>query len=154
MKNKALILIGIMAAALFAGCSGDEAKKDATTATDALKSYTEKAVNDGKHALDSVKNFTIEQKDAFVKAVSEASAATVSEITRLSAKSATLTGDAKVQADKAISELKAASDRLVQELGKLKAVTKDSWEATRDSVGKAWDDTKAALDKAKKAIEG
>lgn len=152
-NNKTLILIGMLAAAFLAGCSGDEAKKDATKATDAVKSYTDKAVDEGKHAWESVKDFSIEQKDALVKAVSEASSATTSEFSRLATKSRTLTGDAKAEADKALNELKSASDRLAQEAAKLGPATHEGWEATRDGVLKAWEDAKKAVERAKNAID-
>lgn len=154
MKNKILIMFGMLAAGLLAGCSGDDVKTDAEKASDAAKSYTDKAVDEGKHAWDEVKDFSIEQKDALVKAVNEASSATATEFSRLRAKSATLTGDAKVKAERALDELKAATDNLGKEVAKLGPATKDGWEATRDGVVKAWDEVKKAAEKAKNAIDG
>ncbi len=154
MKNKYLVIVGVLAAIVLVGCSRDEAKTDADKVKEATKSYTEKAVDESKSAWESVKNFTVDQKDAFVKAVSDASTATADEFSRLKAKSASLTGDAKTQADRALDELKAASDRLGQEVAKVGPATQDGWEATRDGVLKAWQEVKAAAKKAKDAVDG
>jgi hypothetical protein len=129
MKMKFWVLIVAMAAAI-AGCSEKQEVANTTPTNTVTASATQ-------------------TKDEFVASVNAKMKELDAQIDALKAKSADYKDDAKVQADKALDELRKQRAVLSAKFDELKQSSQDTWDKTKSAFQSAWDDMQKAYDDTK-----
>jgi hypothetical protein len=132
MKIKhCLMLVAVLAAV--AGCkpSDQPAPDKPVTGQDVKQQY--------KDALNTTKDYAVQSKDEFLAAAGEKMKALDTKIDELSRKSAELKDDAKVQADKALADLRAQREAAGRKYDELKQSSNDAWDKTKTAFSNALD---------------
>jgi len=142
MKFKQALIVFAASAAL-AGCKPENqtAPEKPVTGQDVKDQY--------KDALKTTKDYATQSKDQFVAATDVRMKDLDAKIQALADKSADYKDDAKIQADKALADLRVQRDALGKKYDELKQASQDAWEKTRDGFVSAWDSVTNAYENAK-----
>jgi predicted neutral ceramidase superfamily lipid hydrolase len=129
MKNKALLITLLSAAAIVAGCN-----KEQTTTQQIDKVQTET-----KQAAQDMKDYTFAQKDEFVKAMQGQLTALNQDLDKLSAKIDTSSDAIKAEAKPKLQALRDQAAQLNQQLADAQNATESTWESVKAGSQKAYD---------------
>jgi hypothetical protein len=125
----------LLAAALALGAPGCNQNKDST-------------IPDQQVATTNTNNL-VAAKDGFIDGTDQKIKDLNTEIDELSQKAAALSGDAKVQANKALDVLRADRDIVKTKYEDMKASSGETWDRTKAAFQAAWGDVEKAYDDAK-----
>jgi len=90
--------------------------------------------------------FANQERDKFIAAMDRQRAEFDAKINELATKSADLQGDAKVNADKALADLRVQRDAMNKHYDELKSASGDTWDKTKADFQSAWDSLQKAYD--------
>lgn len=143
-----IVLLAAMSAAAIglSGCGKNTSVKEVThdTAT-AAKDIATDVKDAAVSTWDTIKDYTFEKKSDFVDAMDRMAAKTDAGVDTLAAKS-------EPARDKAVEEYKAARAVLKTQLGNLREASADTWSATKEKTGQAWEGVQAAYEKVKASV--
>ena len=105
-------------------------------------STTEKMIRDTKEAVESTKQYTIQQKDSFQKTVQAELAEMQTKITELQKKTSAASVEARKDMQKALQDLERKKDEARKQLDEVSHSTSSAWSTLKDNVNAAVADLK------------
>ena len=129
MKNKALLITLLSAAAIVAGCNKDE-----TTSQQIYKVQTET-----KQAAQDMKDYTFAQKAEIVKFMQGQLAALKADLDKLAAKVGSSSDAIKADAKPKLQALRDQATQLNQQLADAQNATETTWDSVKAGSQKAYD---------------
>lgn len=105
-------------------------------------STTEKMIRDTKEAVESTKQYTIQQKDSFQKTVQAELAEMQTKITELQKKTSAASVEARKDMQKALQDLEHKKDEARKQLDEVSHSTSSAWSTLKDNVNAAVADLK------------
>ncbi|HTA29583.1 MAG TPA: hypothetical protein VK731_03830 [Candidatus Cybelea sp.] len=137
MKTKPFLIVSVLAAAIVTACNRDQPPPSTQTTVD---------------SANATKDAAVMTRDQFLASMDKRMTELDAKIDRLASQSATVSGDAKVRADRALADLQAQRDGVRKEYNELKASTGDAWDKTKAAFQSAWDGLVKAYDDAASKI--
>jgi hypothetical protein len=125
-----------------------DAKDTTTNAWSNVKEETTNAWADLKDSMQATKDYTYDQKDAFVASASVDLDALDRKIKELSDKAATASDSVKADAQTQLQELRDKRAVLNQKLDAVKNATEADWNDTKTAFQNSYDDVKSSLKQA------
>lgn len=98
---------------------------------------SEKMVKETKEAVEATKQYTIEKKEAFEKTVQAELRDIQGKIAELQAKTASASGEARIELQKAIKDLEIKKDDARKALNELHNSTASAWHRFKDDMNSA-----------------
>ena len=135
MKNKALLVTFLSAAALVVGC---DKEKTASQQIDQVKTETKQAAAD-------MKDYTFAQKDEFVKYMQGQLATINADLDKLSAKIDSSSDAVKAEAKPKLQALRDQATKLNQQLAEAQNATESTWDSVKAGTKKAYDSMAAGF---------
>ena len=120
----------------------------AAAATLCAAAITPASAADDVSAWDKVKGYTHQQKQQAVAEAKKLIAATDKQIAELSAQARKSGADTQAAHQQNMQELQAKKKLAAAELAKLQKASSNAWDATKDGFSNAYQDLKAAYNKA------
>lgn len=142
-----LPLTALIAVAALTGCD----KKP--TVEPSVELNSQELKDDAKSATEATKQAVTENMDAAVAAAEEQFKALDAKIAELAKKAEGYKDDAKVQADKALAELRVKQTQLGEKLTALKAKSADAWASTKAGFASAMAELEKAYESAKESFK-
>ena len=105
-------------------------------------STTEKMIRDTKEAVESTKQYTIQQKESFQKSVQAELAEMQTKITELQKKTTAASVEARKDMQKALQDLERKKDEARKQLDEVSHSTSSAWSTLKDNVNAAVADLK------------
>ncbi|ULA58069.1 MAG: conserved exported protein of unknown function [Nitrospira sp.] len=128
-----LCLMGVMLAPVpRALAAGDQAPP----------STTEKMIRDTKEAVESTKQYTLQQKDIFQKTIQAELAEMQAKIAELQTKTSAASVEARKDMQKALQDLERKKDEARKQLDEVSHSTSSAWSTLKDNVNAAVADLK------------
>ena len=137
----------LMTAALFASLHGSVLAADTGPAT------PERVEKQAQQALDTAKEYTMQQKQEYQKKIESQLDELSKQIDQLKEKAKTVKQDAVAKLESTIEELKKKQQVAEERLPELRSATSKAWVEVKAGVDKAMDDLKKAYEKAKSHFE-
>lgn len=143
-----LVLLAALSTAAF-GLSGCEKKSTVKSVAHDTATVAKDIVTDVKDAAvgtwGAIKDYSFEKKSDFADAMDSMAAKTDAGVDTLAVKS-------EPTRDKAVEEYKEARAVLKMQLGNLREASADTWSATKEKTGQAWEGVEAAYEKVKASV--
>lgn len=105
---------------------------------------TGKITKEARETVEAVKEYTIQQKEAFQRAAHEELTAVQKQITFLQGKVHDMSASARVDLQESINELEKKRDMIKERLNKMQAETDEKWHIIKSSVETTIEELKAA----------
>ncbi|MCP9470168.1 MAG: hypothetical protein NNA31_09245 [Nitrospira sp.] len=109
---------------------------------------TGKITEEARETVEAVKEYTIQQKEAFQRATHEELTAVQKQITVLQDKVRDMSASARADLQESINELEKKRDKMKEQLKEMQTTTDEKWYAIRSSVETAIEELKDACRKA------
>jgi hypothetical protein len=165
MKSKPLLLAVFVITILAIGCKQSNPANENSTASDTnsmsvtqqLENAREVATNawtNVKDFMETTKDYTYDEKDAFVASASADLDALDQKIKALSDKAATASDSVKADAQTKLQELRDKRAVLDQKLDAVKNATEADWNDTKTAFQNSYDDVKTSLKQAWQWLNG
>ena len=114
-----------------------------TTAGDQPQpSTTDRVIRDTKEAVEATKQYTLQQKETFRKAVQAELAEMQVKIAELQKKTNAASAEARTEMQKALQELEHKKDEAGKQLEEVNASTSSAWSKLKDNMNAAVEDLK------------
>ena len=114
----------------------------ATAGEQPQPSTTDKVVRETKEAAESTKQYTLQQKETFQKAVQAELAEMQVKIAELQKKTNAASAEARTEMQKALQELEHKKDEAGKQLAEVNASTSSAWSKLKDNMNAAVEDLK------------
>lgn len=108
----------------------------------------ERLEHEAADAWTALRAYTVEQKDAFVRAVNDMTADLDGEVEELRVRAASASAEARADWDRIMQDLERKRQELTTRLDAAGAATAETWEEARSRVAEAYEDFKRALEDA------
>jgi hypothetical protein len=109
---------------------------------------TETITKEAKETLEATKQYTVEQKEAFLRKAQEELAVVQKQISLLREKGHEVSAASRAELQKSIGELERKRDAAKRDLEHLREVTDSKWTAMKAEVNSALEDLKRSYQKA------
>ncbi len=114
----------------------------ATAGDQSQPSTTDRVIRDTKEAVEATKQYTLQQKETFRKAVQAELAEMQVKIAELQKKANAASAEARTEMQKALQELEHKKDEAGKQLEEVNASTSSAWSKLKDNMNAAVEDLK------------
>ncbi|SPE50831.1 exported hypothetical protein [Verrucomicrobia bacterium] len=142
MKNKAVLLTLLSAAAFAVGCNQEQTTSDQL---DKVQAETKQATRD-------MKDYTYAQKSAFVQTMQAQLAALNGDLDQLAAKVESSSDTVKAEAKPKLQALRDQTVQLNKQLDEVKNATESSWDSVKNGFSKAYESSKDGFNQARQWV--
>lgn len=108
----------------------------------------ERLEREAADAWAALRAYTVEQKDAFVRAVNDMTADLDGQVEELRVRSASASAEARADWDRVMQDLERKRQELAMRIDAAGAATAETWEEARSRVAEAYEDFRRALEDA------
>ncbi len=114
----------------------------ATAGDQPQPSTTDRVIRDTTEAVQATKQYTLQQKETFRKAMQAELAEMQVEIAELRKKTTAASAEARIEMQKALQELEHKKDEAGRQLAEVNASTSSAWSKLKDNMNAAVEDLK------------
>lgn len=144
MIRKSLIIsIAASTAFLIAGCDDSGSTADDASATDNAPTASDVA-REASDAASTAGQFAQAQVDEYIDEARKGVEAVNTSIENLGQRVENMTGEAKIEAQRTLDDLRARRDAYLEELDEASADSAQAWEDVKSGLDRAWSDLESA----------